>query len=40
MLMVVPIGSDGTINVYNAVGNVGYPNPVRIQVDFFGYYAG
>jgi hypothetical protein len=40
MLMVVPVGPDGTINIYNAVGNFGYPAGVRIQVDFFGYYAG
>jgi hypothetical protein len=40
MLMVVPVSSDGTINIYNAVGNFGYPAGVRIQVDFFGYYAG
>ncbi len=40
MLMVVPVGPDGTINIYNAVGNFGYPTGVRIRVDFFGYYAG
>ena len=40
MLMVVPVGPDGTINIYNAVGNFGYPGDVRVQVDFFGYYAG
>lgn len=40
MLMVVPIGPDGTINIYNAVGSFGYPSGIRIKVDFFGYYAG
>ena len=40
MLMVVPVGPDGTINIYNAVGNFGYPSGIRIKVDFFGYYAG
>lgn len=40
MLMVVPVGPDGTINIYNAVGNFAYTAGVRIKVDFFGYYAG
>jgi hypothetical protein len=40
MLMVVPVGPDGTINIYNAVGNFGCPVGVRIEVDFFGYYGG
>jgi hypothetical protein len=40
MLMVVPVGPDGTINIYNAVGTFGYLGGVRVRVDFFGYYAG
>jgi hypothetical protein len=39
MLMVVPVGPDGTINIYNAVGTFGYPVGIRLRVDFFGYYA-